>query len=128
MQYYAQPDVLQFRKLELCVCVSTEHCHRALSAKQLFEAVGNQDVWVLCFQPKKIGRRAQLLFKVVSGISEKEGTVAMVDASPEVEALEKEVNHWGAILWASRLDRGYAAMIECGQWDCPVGCSSSSLG
>ena len=47
---------------------------------------------------KKIGRRAQLLFKVVSGISEKEGTVAMVDASPEVEALEKEVNHWRAIL------------------------------
>ena len=39
---------------------------------------------------------------MVFGISEKEGTVAMVDASPEVEALEKEVNHW----------RGYFVSVE----------------
>ena len=29
----------------------------------------------------------------------------MVDASPDVAALEKEANHWCAILWASMLER-----------------------
>jgi hypothetical protein len=29
----------------------------------------------------------------------------MIDASPEVAALEKEASYWCAILWASMLDR-----------------------